>query len=68
MLDDLRQQPADNLQQAQLYCAGIEYLNARQRHQQKLSSQGIHLLDARPSQLTAQLVSHYLAIKKAGQY
>ncbi len=68
VLDDLRQQPADNLQQAQLYCAGIEYLNARQRHQQKLSSQGIHLLDARPSQLTAQLVSHYLAIKKAGQY
>lgn len=28
VLDDLRQQPADNLQQAQLYCAGIEYLNA----------------------------------------
>ncbi len=68
VLDDLRQEPAHSLQQALLYCAGVDYLNTRQRHQQKLSSQGINVLDVRPSQLTAQLVSHYLAIKKAGQY
>lgn len=68
VLDQLREQSAHNMQQALLYCAGVDYLNTRQRHQQKLASQGIHLLDARPSQLTAQLVSHYLAIKKAGQY
>lgn len=68
VLDDLRQQPAHSLQQALLYCAGVDYLNTRQRHQQKLSSQGINLLDVRPSQLNAQLVSHYLAMKKAGQY
>ena len=68
VLDDLRQQPAHTLQQALLYCAGVDYLNMRQRHQQKLSSQGIHVLDVRPSQLNAQLVSHYLAMKKAGQY
>lgn len=67
VLDQLREQPADSLQQALLYCAGVDYLNTRQRHQQKLASQGIQLLDARPSQLTAQLVSHYLAMKKAGQ-
>lgn len=68
VLDDLRQQPASNVQQALLYCAGVDYLNIRQRHQQKLASLGINLIDVRPSQLTAQLVSHYLAIKKAGQY
>lgn len=68
VLDDLRQQPARSLQQALLYCAGVDYLNTRQRHQQKLASHGINLIDVRPSQLTAQLVSHYLAIKKAGQY
>ncbi|MDY0249647.1 MAG: DUF58 domain-containing protein [Pseudomonas sp.] len=67
-LDDLREQPARSLQQALLYCAGIDYLNTRLHHQQKLSSQGVHLLDVRPSQLNAQLVSQYLAMKKAGQY
>lgn len=68
ILDDIRLQPTYSLREAQLYCAGIESLNTRQRHQQKLASQGIKLLDARPSELAAQLLNHYLTLKKSGLY
>ena len=68
VLDQLREQPVQNYQQALLYCGGIDYLQTRQHNQQKLLSQGVDLLDVRPSQLTAKLVSQYLKMKKSGHY
>lgn len=68
VLDQLREQPVQNYQQALLYCGGIDYLQTRQHNQQKLLSQGIDLLDVRPSQLTAKLISQYLKMKKSGHY
>lgn len=68
VLDQLREQQVHNYQQALLYCGGIDYLQTRQHNQQKLLSQGVDLLDVRPSQLTAKLISHYLQIKKSGRY
>lgn len=68
VLDHLREQPVQNYQQALLYCGGIDYMQTRQRNQQKLLSQGVDLLDVRPSQLTAKLISHYLKMKKSGHY
>lgn len=67
-LDQLREQSVHNYQQAILYCGGIDYLRARHNNQQKLLSQGIDLLDVRPSQLTTKLLNHYLTIKKSGHY
>lgn len=68
VLDQLRSQPVQNYQQALLYCGGIDYLQTRQHNQQKLLNQGVDLLDVRPSQLTAKLISQYLKIKKSGHY
>jgi uncharacterized protein (DUF58 family) len=68
VLDQLREQPVQNYQQALLYCGGIDYLQTRQHNQQKLLSQGMDLLDVRPSQLTAKLISQYLQMKKSGHY
>lgn len=68
VLDQLREQPVQSYQQALLYCGGIDYLQTRQHNQQKLLSQGVDLLDARPSQLTTKLINQYLKMKKSGHY
>lgn len=68
VLDQLREQPVQNYPQALLYCGGIDYLQTRQHNQQKLLSQNVDLLDVRPSQLTAKLISQYLKMKKSGHY
>ena len=61
-------QPVESFQEALLYCAGIDYCAARQHNQHTLARHGIDVLDVRPSQLSAQLLSQYLSIKKSGQY
>ncbi|HHX34081.1 MAG TPA: DUF58 domain-containing protein [Gammaproteobacteria bacterium] len=68
VLDTLREQPVRSYQQALLYCGGVDYLQTRHSNQHKLSAQGINFFDVRPSQLSTKLLSHYLSIKKSGQY
>ncbi|SCY29273.1 DUF58 domain-containing protein [Pseudomonas sp. NFACC37-1] len=65
-LDRLRQAPVQTLPEALAYCGTVDYLNARAELHQQLSAHGIPTLDARPSELGAQLVTQYLAWKKAG--
>ena len=66
VLDELRQQPVDSYDQALAYCGTIGYLNARAGLHERLNAHGVPLLDVRPSELGPQLVSRYLAWKKAG--
>ncbi|ROM86180.1 hypothetical protein BK652_06265 [Pseudomonas brassicacearum] len=65
-LDRLRQAPVQTLPEALAYCGTVDYLNARAQLHQQLSAHAIPTLDARPSELGAQLVTQYLAWKKAG--
>ncbi len=66
VLDQLRQQPVDNYEQALTYCGTIDYLNARNKLHERLAAHGMPVLDARPNQLGPELVGRYLAWKKAG--
>ncbi|BBP66766.1 membrane protein [Pseudomonas sp. Cab53] len=65
-LDRLRQAPVQTLPEALAYCGTVDYLNARAQLHQQLSAHAIPTQDARPSELGAQLVTQYLAWKKAG--
>ncbi|QBZ91572.1 DUF58 domain-containing protein [Pseudomonas viciae] len=65
-LDRLRQVPVQTLPEALAYCGTVDYVNARAELHQQLGAHGIPTLDARPSELGAQLVTQYLAWKKAG--
>jgi uncharacterized protein (DUF58 family) len=66
VLDSLRHTPVQTWQEALSYCGGIDYLNARNSLHEKLDAHGVPVLDARPGELGAQLVSRYLGWKKAG--
>ena len=66
VLDNLRQQPVDNYEQALTYCGTVDYLNARNKLHERLAAHGMPVLDARPNQLGPELVGRYLAWKKAG--
>lgn len=66
VLDQLRQTPVDNYEQALAYCGTVGYLNARAGLHERLLAHGIPVLDARPGELGPELVSRYLAWKKAG--
>jgi len=66
VLDQLRQAPVHNLPDALTYCGTINYLNARTDLHERLSAQGVALLDVRPGELGAELVTRYLSWKKAG--
>ncbi|MBF7729810.1 DUF58 domain-containing protein [Pseudomonas sp. N040] len=66
VLDRLREEPVDNYAQALAYCGTVGYLNARGSLHERLRANGVPLLDVRPSELGPQLVSRYLAWKKAG--
>ena len=68
VLDQVRAETVDHYQQALLYCGGVDYALAKQRNQQRLLSQGIDVVDVRPSQLTGTLISQYLQMKKSGHY
>ncbi|WP_043300665.1 DUF58 domain-containing protein [Pseudomonas sp. M47T1] len=65
VLDELRQAPVQTWQQALSYCGTIDYLNARTQLHERLSAHGVPVLDARPQELGAQLVTRYLSWKKA---
>ncbi|WP_437883211.1 DUF58 domain-containing protein [Pseudomonas sp. LRF_L74] len=66
VLDQLRHKPVETYQQALAYCGTVDYLGARAGLHERLLANGIPVLDARPSELGPELVSSYLAWKKAG--
>ncbi|UTW09109.1 DUF58 domain-containing protein [Pseudomonas benzenivorans] len=66
VLDSLRQAPVEDFEGALAYCGTVDYLNARARLHERLAAHDVPVLDARPSELGPQLVSRYLAWKKAG--
>ncbi|WPO99130.1 DUF58 domain-containing protein [Pseudomonas sp. HR96] len=66
LLDQLRLTPVSDFQQALSYCGAVGYLNDREQLHERLSAHGMAVLDARPAQLGAQLISRYLGWKKAG--
>ncbi|MGB4073504.1 DUF58 domain-containing protein [Pseudomonas sp.] len=66
VLDTLRHTPVQDFAGALDYCGTLDYLNARAGLHERLSAHKVPVLDARPSELGPQLVSSYLAWKKAG--
>ncbi|MFO2462575.1 DUF58 domain-containing protein [Pseudomonas sp. 15FMM2] len=66
VLDQLRRDPVQTLPQALAYCGAVDYLNAREELHDRLKTQDLALLDARPSELGAALVTRYMGWKKAG--
>ncbi|MDB6144314.1 MAG: hypothetical protein JWP80_3358, partial [Pseudomonas sp.] len=66
VLDSVRQTPVQTWQDALRYCGTLDFLNARAALHERLIAHGIPVLDARPSELGAQLVSRYLGWKKGG--
>ncbi|NWL79782.1 DUF58 domain-containing protein [Pseudomonas taiwanensis] len=66
VLDSLRQSPVRGFDDALAYCGTVDYLNARNSLHERLAAHGVPVLDARPSELGPELVSRYLAWKKAG--
>ena len=66
VLDGLRQTPVQGYEDALAYCGTVDYLNARTALHERLAAHGVPVLDARPSELGPELVSRYLAWKKAG--
>ncbi|MFI8479899.1 DUF58 domain-containing protein [Pseudomonas sp. NPDC078700] len=66
VLDTLRQTPVQNFESALAYCGTVEYLNARNKLHERLIANKVPVLDTRPSELGPELVSRYLAWKKAG--
>lgn len=65
-LDRLRQTPVQSLPEALAYCGTVDYLNARAELHERLNAHGVAVLQARPGELGAELVTLYLAWKKAG--
>ncbi|MDI3358395.1 DUF58 domain-containing protein [Pseudomonas sp. UYIF39] len=66
VLDTVRQTPVQTLDEALAYCGTVDYLNARSELHERLSAHGVLVLDARPAELGAELVTQYLSWKKAG--
>ncbi|MET0947778.1 MAG: DUF58 domain-containing protein, partial [Pseudomonas sp.] len=54
------------LEEALTYCGTVDFLNARAGLLERLNAHGVQVLDSRPGQLGAELVSRYLSWKKAG--
>ena len=67
-LDELRQSPVQSLPEALMYCGTVDYLNARAELHERLSAHGVPVLEARPAELGAGLVTRYLSWKKAGVF
>ncbi|MDI3271273.1 DUF58 domain-containing protein [Pseudomonas sp. AL03] len=65
-LDRLRHAPVQTLPEALTYCSTVDYLNARAEHHERLSAHGVPVLEVRPVELGAHLITQYLRWKKAG--
>ncbi|PIB40039.1 hypothetical protein AOA57_28750 [Pseudomonas sp. 2588-5] len=66
VLDQLRQAPVQTLPEALAYSGTIDYLNTRDELHERLSAQGLSVVDTLPSELGPALVTRYLGWKKAG--
>ncbi|MDP2245573.1 DUF58 domain-containing protein [Pseudomonas sp.] len=66
VLDTLRHAPVEDFATALSYCGTVDYLNDRAGLHERLAAHHVPVLDVRPSELGPQLVSRYLAWKKAG--
>nr|WP_236676436.1 DUF58 domain-containing protein [Pseudomonas sp. B7] len=65
-LEDRRHSQVQTIEQALEYCATVDYLNARSVLHEKLSAQGVQVIDAPPSELSTDVISRYLSWKKSG--
>lgn len=68
VLDQGRQSAVQTYDEALTYCGTIEMVNARARLHERLTAQGMPVLDARPGELGPKLVTRYLSWKKAGTF
>lgn len=66
LLDNLRHTPVQTLPEALTYCGTVDYLNDRAQLHERLRAHGVLVVDARPQELGAELVTRYLGWKKAG--
>ena len=64
VLDTLRQSPVQTLPEALAYCGTVDYLNARAELHERLNAHGVLVMDARPGELGAELVTRYLGWKR----
>ncbi|AJQ97099.1 DUF58 domain-containing protein [Gynuella sunshinyii] len=65
-LDQTLAQPVHSFDEAVIYAGINDYLHERRQLQKRLQAQGVFFADCTPSQLTAQVINRYLAIKQAG--
>ncbi|MBC3271328.1 DUF58 domain-containing protein [Pseudomonas sp. SWRI81] len=65
-LDTLRHAPVQTLPEALAYCGTASYLNERAELHERLSAHGVQVVDVRPTELGAELVTQYLSWKKSG--
>lgn len=65
-LDTLRTAPVQSLPQALAYCGAVSYLNERAELHERLSAHGVAVVDVRPGDLGARLVTQYIDWKKSG--
>ncbi|TPG86335.1 DUF58 domain-containing protein [Pseudomonas mandelii] len=68
IFDQTRMAPVQTLPEALAYCGTLDYLNARAELHERLSAHGVQVLDVRPGELGAELVTQYLSWKKAGAF
>ncbi|AWM93937.1 DUF58 domain-containing protein [Pseudomonas sp. 31-12] len=68
LLDNLRHAPVQTLPEALTYCGTVDYLNDRAQLHERLKAHGVLVVDARPQELGAELVTRYLGWKKAGDF
>ncbi|MBV4476377.1 DUF58 domain-containing protein [Pseudomonas botevensis] len=66
MLDGVRHSPVQTLSEALAYCGAVDYLNARAELHERLDAHGVAVLDIRPSEMGAALVTRYLEMKRTG--
>ncbi len=63
MLEDARHSQVQTFEQALEYYATVDYLNARAELNERLKTQGVLVVDAKPSELGNGLASQYSALK-----
>ncbi|MFY0730451.1 DUF58 domain-containing protein [Pseudomonas sp. NFX15] len=66
VLDTLRQSPVQTLPEALAYCGTVDYLNSRAALHERLNAHAVLVMDTRPGELGAELVTRYLGWKRAG--
>ncbi|PMW93703.1 DUF58 domain-containing protein [Pseudomonas sp. FW215-R2] len=65
-LENARHSRVQTIEQAHEYCATVDYLNARAILHERLSAQGVQVMDIPPSELSTDVISRYLSWKKSG--